>query len=505
MEYAAYDGTSWQVEYVDGSTPDGYMTSLALDAAGRAHISYSGPTGVLEYAVGTPPAPTPEPTPVPCYWDSFIFGSDSWITAAPSESILATFAYGGQTYPALVAVEHGQGRAVFAEGNTLALIDNIVDPNGPKHTIFLSSVAWAMRDKLPAEARVLVTWGHREILTYHNGGQCCGTHIPQALTDAGYTVDIAFDVPASLDGYDAVIMPGVGWIWTLGYPNPQWWSGNSGHALTITETSTLLAFVQNGGGLVSSVEWNLGASWMNPVGNPMGVTFAAISNASPLQGNRIVDHPIFEKPCPGTTPTVVPPTSTPEPTVPPTSTPEPTVVPPTETPIPPTATPVPACALYPIALHIDTVRDAEIGEEIEDIWNGWGRGNFGWLTWTGNQGVPALVRSLTPPGDSYTYVNPNDPNDHVVSIGDWVYGRSGVANGRDIRRVLDALEPLTIVVPVWDRTREVKTDSVCPRRYQIVGFAQIQITEYHLPGRNRISAIFWGFIDCGSSMTTATH
>jgi hypothetical protein len=144
------------------------------------------------------------------------------------------------------------------------------------------------------------------------------------------------------------------------------------------------------------------------------------------------------------------------------------------------------------------VRDARPGQEIRDIFNGSGPGNFGWLTWTGNQGVPALVRSLTPPGDSYTYINPNDPNDHIVSPGDLVSGRPGVADSKEVRKALDTLKPLVITVPVWDA---IGTGNSLSVRYQVVGFAQVQITSYYLPRQNRISVIFWGFADCGSEVT----
>ena len=59
-----------------------------------------------------------------------------------------------------------------------------------------------------------------------------------------------------------------------------------------------------------------------------------------------------------------------------------------------------------------------------------------------------LVTSLTPPGDSYTYINPGSPADHVVSIGDWVQDRPGVANSGIVREALDSLKTVNIVIPI---------------------------------------------------------
>jgi hypothetical protein len=136
--------------------------------------------------------------------------------------------------------------------------------------------------------------------------------------------------------------------------------------------------------------------------------------------------------------TTAPPTPTPTPTRPPTQTPTATPTAtftpsPTAT-TPPTITPTPvaACNLYPIALHVAALDGVRPGDTIFDIYNGQGPGNFGWLTWTGDNDVPALVTSLTPPGNSGAYINPDDPNDHTVSIGDWIQGKPGVSDSSDV-------------------------------------------------------------------------
>jgi len=53
--------------------------------------------------------------------------------------------------------------------------------------------------------------------------------------------------------------------------------------------------------------------------------------------------------------------------------------------------------------------------------------NFGWLTWTGDTSDAALVASLTPPGNSTNYVNPDNLADHEISVGDWVLSRPMVS------------------------------------------------------------------------------
>src|SRR3972149_6919893 len=78
------------------------------------------------------------------------------------------------------------------------------------------------------------------------------------------------------------------------------------------------------------------------------------------------------------------------------------------------------CDLYPIALSGQTLDDVQIGEELSNILAGTEPGNFGWLAWNGSPSEPTLVASLTQPGNSDTYVDPDEPNDHTVSPGDWV-------------------------------------------------------------------------------------
>ncbi len=134
-----------------------------------------------------------------------------------------------------------------------------------------------------------------------------------------------------------------------------------------------------------------------------------------------------------------------------------------------------------------------VGDIVPDIYDGVQPGNFGWITWTGDHNIPTLMNSLTPPGDSGTYVNPNDPNDHTVSVGDLLRGRPGVGNAKGVRDALEGLKGVDIIVPVWD----VAEGSGANATYRVVAFALVRIVDFQLPGENRISVQFLGFVSCG--------
>lgn len=151
------------------------------------------------------------------------------------------------------------------------------------------------------------------------------------------------------------------------------------------------------------------------------------------------------------------------------------------------------CELYPIALSQQSLSGVAPGSVLTNIANGAQPGNFGWLTWAGSPSVPTLVKSLTPPGDSDTYVNPDDPSDHVISIGDWIQGKPGVSNSKQVRNALDALKQIDIVVPVWDETRGQGNNA----DYRVSSFARVRLISYALPGQNRITARFLGIEPCG--------
>src|SRR5581483_8226364 len=98
-------------------------------------------------------------------------------------------------------------------------------------------------------------------------------------------------------------------------------------------------------------------------------------------------------------------------------------------------------------------------------------------------------------GNSFTYINPDQPNDHKLNVGDWVQSKPGVSNSKNVRNALDVLQNLDITVPVWDQSRGSGANAA----YHIVAFAQVRLLDYRLSGQNRISARFLGYSVCGAT------
>ena len=89
-----------------------------------------------------------------------------------------------------------------------------------------------------------------------------------------------------------------------------------------------------------------------------------------------------------------------------------------------------SCNLSPIAVKSSVLNGVSLEQLITDLTTGTPSGHEGWLTWAGGVSEGTLATSLTPPGDSDRYVNPDDRTDHVLSIGDWVSARPGAVSSR---------------------------------------------------------------------------
>jgi len=148
--------------------------------------------------------------------------------------------------------------------------------------------------------------------------------------------------------------------------------------------------------------------------------------------------------------------------------------------------------LYPIAIdvrHLNPQLEFGFAYNTEyDMYVGAQPGNFGWLSWNGTMSEGYLCESLTPPGTSYQYINPDDPKDHAITVGDWVWGRPGVANSIAVRDALDNLQDsgTLITIVAWDDVQYSGSDA----QYHVAGFAEFVITYYHLPSQNKIKGYF---------------
>ncbi|MDD5492992.1 MAG: PKD domain-containing protein, partial [bacterium] len=144
--------------------------------------------------------------------------------------------------------------------------------------------------------------------------------------------------------------------------------------------------------------------------------------------------------------------------------------------------------IYPIALKKENIQNLSIGSIIENILNGYGPGNFGWLTWTGDRREPILAKALIPPGTVDSYLNPFNNEDHALNCGDWVKGLTGVKTSSAVRSAIEQLKNKQIVVPVWDEGKRVGDLSL----YHIIGLAKVKIID---SDNKRIRAIYCGIVE----------
>jgi Flp pilus assembly protein TadG len=155
------------------------------------------------------------------------------------------------------------------------------------------------------------------------------------------------------------------------------------------------------------------------------------------------------------------------------------------------------CNAYPIAVHQSVLAGKQKGELIEDIYNGSGSGNFGWLRWPNDPSggsADELKDALTrPTTDEFT--NAQDPHDHALSVGDWIWGNTGLSPSSGNRWALDNLiNRGWIRIVVWDEY----ADAGAKGMYRAVDFAIIELVNYDLPhNQNRISVRFIGFDSTG--------
>jgi Flp pilus assembly protein TadG len=119
-------------------------------------------------------------------------------------------------------------------------------------------------------------------------------------------------------------------------------------------------------------------------------------------------------------------------------------------------------------------------------------GNFGWLTWNGENNTPNLCESLTPPGDcQIKYYNPGTPDngwtpdyaDKQIAIGKWVQGATGNMNANDVRGWLDwhIANHTAMAIPLYDTVVGEGSHS----NYRVGSFAAFELQSYDFGGQNK--------------------
>lgn len=165
----------------------------------------------------------------------------------------------------------------------------------------------------------------------------------------------------------------------------------------------------------------------------------------------------------------------------------------------------PVCAVYPFTFDesiFDDPDNPDYPQEI-DAFEGGGSGDKGWLTWNPaeNDAVYVAEELHNPLLSRTDFTNVDDPDDHSLSIGDYVSTKTGVANSQDVADLLEYIynEGKPIYVPVYD-----VWGGAPDRKYRISHFAEVQITEVCLPrfkspgctpGSKEITANFLGYVD----------
>jgi hypothetical protein len=191
-----------------------------------------------------------------------------------------------------------------------------------------------------------------------------------------------------------------------------------------------------------------------------------------------------------------------------------------------TSNPYPASADYPNPLpayasfvnHVADIplRDAEEGY-IFKVQDGFGNGNFGWLSW--NEGIQASANTLNDslqwPGNSSDYsdagggngqivagsgfthpvrgfIESGDPTDQAMHIGDWVAANTGSVNSNAVRTTLQGhiTTDRALRLIVWDDSEAQGNNG----RYRIVGFAIFKLIGYQLNQGSGDSFILAEFI-----------
>ncbi len=151
-----------------------------------------------------------------------------------------------------------------------------------------------------------------------------------------------------------------------------------------------------------------------------------------------------------------------------------------------------ACAVAPFTIDWSVLNGVGLGQVAVDVPRGITNGHFGWLSWSGAEDAVTLATSLTPPGDSHTYVHPADPSDTELSPGDWVYALGDQVDEQVLQDALFALTGQDIIVPIWNYHYQGPTY----QKFRIGAFVQLRVVGHGLDGDDRLSLQYFGEVQC---------
>ena len=152
------------------------------------------------------------------------------------------------------------------------------------------------------------------------------------------------------------------------------------------------------------------------------------------------------------------------------------------------------CAVYPFAVDWTVFNGVAIGWQEIQVPIGSTPGHFGWLSWLGADDSSTLATSLTPPGDSHTYIHPADPSDTTLSTGDWIHIVGDRVDEQVLGDALDALIGQDIVVPIWDYFY----DGGSYQKFRVGTFVGVRVVGYDLSGSDLLTINYLGEVSCPS-------
>ena len=139
---------------------------------------------------------------------------------------------------------------------------------------------------------------------------------------------------------------------------------------------------------------------------------------------------------------------------------------------------IPPGVLLPVAMSPPSTMVPETVYNITDGMDG--PGNFGWLSWTGDNAANILSNSVC---------TPDNPE---ITVPLYVPGNPGKKNRADLRDCLNDYidNGTTILIPIWDGTHPGNGNNA---QYRIIGFAAMILTHISQPAVDNIQGAFIEF------------